>query len=97
VVASDWGNGFVTNLTITNKWTATWTNWVLLWTFAGNQRVTNLWNGTVSQAGSAVTVRSAPYNSQVPAGASVQIGFQGTYSGTNAKPMTFSVNGVLCD
>jgi hypothetical protein len=65
--------------------------------FAGNQRVTNLWNGTVSQAGTAVTVRSAAYNGQVPAGGSVQIGFQGTYSGTNAAPGVFAVNGVPCN
>lgn len=96
VVASDWGNGFVTNVTISNKGTAPWTSWTLLWAFTGNQRVTNLWNGTVSQAGTAVTVRSAPYNGQVPGGTSVQIGFQGTYSGANPVPVEASINGVVC-
>ena len=86
----------VSNLTITNSGTSAWTTWTMTFAFAGNQRVTNLWNGTVSQAGTAVTVRSAPYNGQVPAGAAVQIGFQGVYSGANGVPGVFAVNGVPC-
>lgn len=95
-LASDWGSGFVTNLTITNRGNAPWTTWNLQWAFGGNQRITNLWNGTVSQAGMAVTVRSAPYNGQVPPGGSVQLGFQGTYTGSNPAPVAFLVNGASC-
>jgi len=95
-VTSDWGNGFVTNMTITNRSSKAWNGWNLAWAFGGTQRVTSLWNGTVSQAGSAVTVRNAAYNGQIAPGGMVSVGFQGTYSGSNPRPSLFTVNGAAC-
>ena len=48
--------------------------WTVTWTFANGQTITQLWNGTVSTSGSAVTVTNVSYNGTVPAG------------GTNAVP-----------
>ena len=85
-VQSDWGSGFVANLTVTNNGTTAITGWTLTLTYAGNQTLTNGWSGTWSQSGDVVTVVNASYNGSLAAGANTQLGAQFTYSGTNAAP-----------
>src|SRR5439155_13294659 len=69
----------------------------LKWTFPGNQQITNLWNGSYVQSGPAVTIRNVGYNGSIPAGGSYSgLGFTANFSGTNAAPASFSVNGVAC-
>ncbi|ACU75804.1 cellulose-binding family II [Catenulispora acidiphila DSM 44928] len=92
-VQSDWGSGFSALVTITNTGTSAINNWTLGFTFAGNQHVTNGWNATWSQSGANVTASSESFNGAIAPGASVQIGFTGTYSGANAKPTAFTING----
>ena len=91
-----WGNGFVVNVTASNLGDPL-TSWTLEWDFAGNQRITNAWNGVVSQSGGHVTLRNATWNGGLPTNGKVQPGFQGTYSGSNAKPTSFTLNGVVCN
>ncbi len=64
--------------------------WRLGWTFPGNQQITSLWNGSYTQTGAAVAVTSAPYNSNIPAGGTVTVGFTASYSGGNTAPATVS-------
>jgi chitodextrinase len=85
-VDNDWGSGFTATVTISNTGTTAIKGWKATWTWAGNQKITNSWNGTVSQSGTAVTATNASYNGAVPAGGSTSFGFQGTYSGSNAAP-----------
>src|SRR5262245_44352624 len=59
-IASQWGGGFGANVTITNLGDAI-NGWTLTWSFANGQTVSQLWNGTVTQSGSAVTVKDAGY------------------------------------
>jgi len=40
-----------------------------------------------------VTARNAAWNPAIPQGGSVNFGFQATYSGTNARPASFTLNG----
>ncbi|GAA3988206.1 cellulose 1,4-beta-cellobiosidase [Thermobifida alba] len=93
---NSWGSGFTANVTITNLGSAL-SNWTLEWDFPGNQQITNLWNGSYSQSGQHVSVSNAPYNGSVPANGSVEFGFNGSYSGNNDVPTSFSLNGVTCD
>ncbi|GII75213.1 cellulose 1,4-beta-cellobiosidase [Sphaerisporangium rufum] len=93
---NDWGSGFTADVKITNKGDA-WNGWTLGFNFAGNQRITSGWSATWSQSGTAVTARNASWNGNLSNGQSTNIGFQGTYSGTNAKPASFTVNGVTCN
>ena len=72
------------------------TSWTLTFTFAGNQRITQLWNGVVSQTGANVTVVNAPYNGSMGTGASVNPGFLATVTGANAAPTVFRLNGAQC-
>ncbi|MFJ3036528.1 cellulose 1,4-beta-cellobiosidase [Streptomyces tendae] len=95
-VQNDWGSGFTAAVTVTNNGAAT-SNWSLGWTYAGSQKVTNSWNAKVTQSGSAVTAANESYNGTLSTGGSASFGFQGTYSGSNAIPATFTLNGVTCN
>jgi len=97
--ANNWGggSGFSANLTVNNLGDPT-TSWTLTFAFPGNQRVSSGWNANWSQpAGSPnVTATSMNYNGNLGTGASTQIGFNGTYSGTNNNPTNFAINGTPC-
>ncbi|MFI8950172.1 glycoside hydrolase family 6 protein [Streptomyces sp. NPDC053750] len=95
-VQNDWGSGFTAAVTVTNNGAAT-SSWSLGWTYAGSQKVTNSWNAKVSQSGAAVTVANESYNGTLSTGGSASFGFQATYSGSNAIPATFTLNGVTCN
>jgi hypothetical protein len=71
-------------------------SWTLEFTFGGNQNITQLWNGIVTQTGASVTVRNASYNGSLGTGATVNPGFLATVTGTNAAPSAFRLNGAPC-
>jgi hypothetical protein len=93
---NDWGSGFTADLTITNRGSGPIDGWTLTYAYAGDQKLSNGWNGTWSQSGRTVTVRNASYNGTIAAGAAVSTGAQFTYSGTNTAPASFAVNGTAC-
>jgi hypothetical protein len=94
VVQNDWGSGATVNVTITNNSSSAINGWTLGWTFSGNQKITNIWNASYIQNGTAVTVTNQSYNSTIQAnGGRVSFGFNLTYSGTNSKPTSFTLNG----
>jgi uncharacterized membrane protein len=84
-------------ITIDNTSATALSSWTLTWSFANGQTVSSLWNGTETQSGANVTVKNLSYNGSIPAGGSVTgIGFNGTWSGTNAVPTNFAINGNAC-
>ncbi|MFJ9125630.1 glycoside hydrolase family 6 protein [Streptomyces sp. NPDC102340] len=95
-VQNDWGSGFTTAVSVTNNGAAV-SGWNLTWSYAGNQKVGSGWNADISQSGSAVTAKNVSYNGGLAAGASASFGFNATYSGSNALPATFKLNGVTCN
>ncbi|MER7756912.1 glycoside hydrolase family 9 protein [Kitasatospora sp. NPDC097643] len=95
-VENSWGNGFTATVTVRNTGTSTVSGWTLGWSFTGDQRVSNAWNATVSQTGATVTARDAGWNGTLTPGASASFGFQATYSGANAAPARFTLNGADC-
>jgi endoglucanase len=94
-IDSQWNNGFTATVTITNRGPAV-NGWTLTFAFAGNQHITNAWNGAATQTGSAVAVKDGGWNASIATGASTSFGFQATYSGANAAPAAFSLNGTTC-
>lgn len=84
--ASQWPNGFVANVTITNTGTSTINGWALTFTFPGDQRITSAWKGTVTQSGQTVTATNTSYNAAITPGASTSLGFQGTWTSSNSPP-----------
>ncbi|WP_281292748.1 glycoside hydrolase family 6 protein [Kitasatospora viridis] len=85
-VSNDWGSGFNANVTVTNTGSAPTTSWKVTWTWAGNQQMTNAWNATATQTGSAVSAVNAGYNGTVAVGAGTSFGLSGSYSGGNTAP-----------
>ncbi|HEY8464448.1 MAG TPA: cellulose binding domain-containing protein [Bacillota bacterium] len=93
---NDWGSGATVTITISNKGTTTVNNWELKFNFPGDQKITNLWCAQYTQSGTAVTVTNEAWNSTIPPGGTVSFGFNLSYSGTNAKPAVFTLNGTAC-
>ncbi|MFJ6672500.1 cellulose-binding domain-containing protein [Actinosynnema sp. NPDC091369] len=95
-ITDQWRSGFGARVTLTNLGDPL-SGWALEWVFTAGQRVTSeTWNGTFSQSGSTVRVTNTNYNGGVGTGRSVTVGFNGTWSGSNPAPTSFSVNGVPC-
>jgi cellulose 1,4-beta-cellobiosidase len=94
---NDWGTGFTASVTVTNLGDAISGGWTLEWDFTGDQQVTSSWNGTFAQSGKHVTVTNPGWATTLATNASVNPGFQGTYSGTNQSPGRFTLNGTVCD
>jgi cellulose 1,4-beta-cellobiosidase len=95
-VQNQWDTGFTAAVTVTNNGAAK-SGWSVKWSYAGNQKVTSGWNARISQSGTAVTATNESYNGTLAAGGSASFGFQGTYSGANALPATFALDGVTCN
>lgn len=96
-VNNDWGSGFTADVIITNQTGTAFNGWSITWAYAGNQKITNLWNGALTQTGASVRVNHAAWNGGVNPGATVSFGFQATYSGANVSPTAFVVNGIACN
>ncbi|MFY1617393.1 glycoside hydrolase family 6 protein [Micromonospora sp. WMMD736] len=94
---NDWQGGFTANITIKNLGDPV-NGWTLGWTFPNSsQRVQQGWSATYTQSGSQVTARSMSYNGTLATGASTTLGFNGAWSGSNPKPTSFTLNGVVCN
>jgi cellulose 1,4-beta-cellobiosidase len=94
-VTGQWSSGFQGSIAIANVGDP-WTSWTLRFSFANGQQVTQGWGGRFTQSGGAVTVTNEAWNGGVANGGTVVPGFIGNWSGTNAVPTSFSVNGVAC-
>ncbi|MEV7387984.1 glycoside hydrolase family 6 protein [Streptomyces sp. NPDC091215] len=95
-IQNDWGSGFTAAVTVTNN-SAAKSSWSVKWSYAGNQTVSSYWNTKLTQSGTAVTANNETYNGALATGGSVSFGFNGTYSGTNAIPTAFTLDGVTCN
>jgi len=93
---SQWAGGFVASVTISNGGTSAINGWTLTYTFPGDQKITNSWNGVVTQSGESVSIGNESYNASIPAGSSTQLGFQGTWTSSDAAPTAFTLNGTAC-
>jgi endoglucanase len=96
-ITNQWSGGFQAGVKVTNLGSPV-SGWSLKWTWPdGGQRVTQGWNATWSQSGSAVTATNADWNRTLGTGAVADLGFTGTFTGANnPKPTAFTLNGVAC-
>lgn len=62
---NDWGSGFTADLTLTNRGTDPISGWTLAYAYAGDQKLSNGWNGSWSQSGKQITVTNASYNGTI--------------------------------
>lgn len=93
---TQFGSSFQANLTIINGNSTTINSWKLVFTFPGNQQVSSAFNSTFTQVGNQVTITNASYNGTIASNGSVNVGFSGTFSGSNPNPTDFTLNGNLC-
>lgn len=93
---SQWTGGFTANVTINNTGNSAINGWTLTFTFPGDQKITSTWNGVESQTGENVTITNESYNAAIAAGSSTSLGFQGTWTSSDASPASFAVNGTTC-
>ncbi|WFE26027.1 non-reducing end alpha-L-arabinofuranosidase family hydrolase [Solwaraspora sp. WMMD791] len=94
-ISSQWPGGFGANVTITNLGDPV-TSWTLTWSFGAGQTVTQAWNTTLTQSGSAVTARNVSYNGSIATNGTAAFGFNGSWNGSNPVPTSFALNGVTC-
>jgi hypothetical protein len=93
-----WPGGFQASVTITDEAASAVNGWQLTWTWPNSgEAITQLWNGTETQSGTAVTVANASYNTTIGAsGGTVNFGFTGSDSGQTPAPAAFHLNGAIC-
>jgi len=96
-VTTQGSNTFTVALTIQNLSSTRINSWTLTWAWPGNQAVTQSSNATFTQVGPNVTLTALNSNKQIPAGQTLTgVGFNASYSGSNAAPTAFYVNETLC-
>lgn len=94
---TNWGNGFVANVDVTNTGTEPVDAWTLTFTWPTTwQRVDSGWNATWTQSGTTVRAANVEGNRVLAPGAGTTIGFVGSYQGPDVTPAAFTLNGTLC-
>ncbi|CAM3713530.1 protein kinase [Kibdelosporangium persicum] len=82
-ITNSWPDGYEALVTV--RATKPLNGWTVSWTLPGGQRINNLWNGTLSQDGTAVQVAPAQWNTAVRT--STSFGFIAGTNGPNpVKP-----------
>ncbi|WP_045556629.1 cellulose binding domain-containing protein [Streptomyces sp. FxanaA7] len=95
-ITNQWSGGFQADVKLANTGAGAWSGWTLGWAFPDGQSVSQIWNATHTQTGSAVTARNIGWNGSVAAGSSVSFGFTGSWSGTNGEPTAFKLGDQSC-
>lgn len=93
---SDWGNGFVANYVIGNGGSSAMNGWKLEFDLQQGQSLTSAWSSKMTRQGDHYVFTPEDWTRNVAAGGSVQIGFQGAYSGTFEAPKNCTLNGQPC-
>jgi hypothetical protein len=91
-----WQGGFTADVTVTNTGSSPLNGWSLAFPLPTGQRITSGWNAGLSASSGTVTANNLAHNAQIAPGGRTAFGFQGTYSGTFAEPVGFSLNGSAC-
>ncbi len=74
-VTNSWPGGYQAEVTVRNTGPRGLTGWTVTWQPPAGHAIGNLWNGTLSQNATAVTVTDAGHNAVLPAGGTTTFGF----------------------
>lgn len=94
-VGAQWAGGFTAAITIKNLGDPV-DGWRLGWTFPAGQTVTSAWGFTASPASGNVVATNLDYNAAIATNGSIDVGFNGTWTGSNPSPTAFTLNGTAC-
>ncbi|WP_308290801.1 cellulose binding domain-containing protein [Micromonospora sp. RL09-050-HVF-A] len=81
---------------VRNTGTTAVDGWSLRWSFANGQQLNQAWGATYTQSGAQVTATNVGWNGTISPGGSANFGFISSWSGGNAKPTGFTLNGQEC-
>jgi mannan endo-1,4-beta-mannosidase len=95
-IVGQWQGGFQGDVVVRNTGSSTISNWTLRWSFANGQTISQMWGGTPARSGAEVTVTPVDWTRTIPANGSIQFGFIGGWTGTNAVPTGFTLNNSAC-
>jgi len=92
------GNGFGASIDIRNTG-PTLNGWTLVFNFPNGQRLQNGWPVAFSQPANSATLTiasNADWNRTLATNGVFTVGFNGTFSGANNPPTSFTLNGTAC-
>jgi aryl-phospho-beta-D-glucosidase BglC (GH1 family)/cellulase/cellobiase CelA1 len=88
---SDWGSGFVANLSFTNTSSTPLDGWTLSFDFDRN--ITSIWNAViVSHVGNHYVIKNASWDGSVPPGGTLSFGFQGVTGNVQSGPTNYALS-----
>jgi len=93
------GNGFGASIDIRNTGPAITNGWSLVFNFPNGQRLQNGWPVAFNQPANSATLTissNAAWNQSIATNGVFTVGFNGTFSGTNNPPASFTLNGTTC-
>jgi hypothetical protein len=95
--AGDWGNGYVGSIDITNTGSEPVEGWMLAFTLPRSwESLGGGWNAAWTADGVRVAATNLDWNAAIAPGATVNIGYVGSYTGPNVLPGVFTLNGAVC-
>ncbi|WP_236120672.1 cellulase family glycosylhydrolase [Cellulomonas palmilytica] len=94
--ANAWSTGMSVGVKVKNTGTSSLNGWTLQFTLPSGQKLEQGWSGTWSQSGQTVSVTNAPWNGTLAAGGTVEVGFNGSHTGSSTAPTAFTLNGAAC-
>ncbi|MGW3783897.1 rhamnogalacturonan lyase family protein [Micromonospora chokoriensis] len=94
-ITNQWQGGFGANVAVANLGDPV-NGWALTWSYAAGQQVTQAWNAVVTQSGAQVTARNVDHNASLATNGSASFGFNGSWTGSNPVPSSFTLNGTVC-
>ena len=93
---SQWTGGFVAQVNIANTGSSAINGWTLAFTFPGDQKITNcVERHRHPERGDRVD-HERELQRRLAAGQSTSVGFQGTWTSSDAAPTAFTLNGATC-
>lgn len=87
-VASAWNSGFQGSVTIRNTGSTPVSSWTATATVASGATVTSAWNAAYTQSGTTLTFRPLSWNTTIPPGGTITIGFLSNFSGGGTPAVT---------
>ena len=85
-VTNSWSGGFQLGFTVANSGTAPTTGWTVGYSWPGSQTISQIWDASDSQSGSAVTIGNLGYDGALPAGGSTTFGLLGAGTAPSSLP-----------
>lgn len=87
-IASAWNSGFQGSVTIRNTGSTPVSSWTATATVASGATVTSAWNAAYTQSGTTLTFRPLSWNTTIPPGGTITIGFLSNFSGGGTPTVT---------